>query len=204
MFFRGSRFWEGTKLEDTPENRQLAEARALIISQEMKDGTFDYLHHFPAGNKRHLFVRDQQKPASNETVESYYEKWLPRKKGGALPPRLKDYVSQFTNHILPTRIDGMVFGRIPLLALTTDHLMRLQAALRAKRQPNGRPYKANSINSFIRGSLRAMLKDARRTGALTVNLFDRDLFEALPQTDTESSIDPFTPEERGSSSKAFG
>lgn len=196
MFHNGARFWEGTKLEDTPENRQLAEARALIISQEMKDGTFDYLRHFPAGNKRHLFVRDQQKPASSETVESYYEQWLPRQKDTALPHRLKDYQSQFKNHILPTRIDGMVFGRIPLSALTTNHLMRLQAALRAKRQPNGQPYKAQSINSFIRGSLGAMLKDARRTGALTVNLFDRDLFEALPQTDTENSIDPFTPEER--------
>src|SRR5262249_19609385 len=45
-------------------------------------------------------------------------------------------------------------------------------------------------------SLRAMLKDARRTGAIAKNLFDRDLFTALPLTDTETSIDPYTPDER--------
>lgn len=44
--------------------------------------------------------------------------------------------------------------------------------------------------------LRAMLKDARRTGAITQNLFDRDLFSVLPLTDTETSIDPSTPDER--------
>jgi integrase len=196
LFWKGMKFWEGTKLEDTPENRQLAEAKALLINREMKDGTFSYLRHFPAGNKRHLFIREQQRTASHETIESYYERWLLRQKGRVLPHRVKDYKSQFNKHILPARVDGVVFGRIPLSALTTDHIVKLQRALRAKRQPNGRPYKANSINSFIDGSLRAMLKDARRSGALLVNLFDRDLFDPLPLTDTENSIDPYTAEER--------
>ena len=196
LFWSGMRFWEGTKLVDTPENRKLAEAKATIISQEMKDGTFDYLRHFPAGNKRHLFIREEQKTVSHETVEAYYERWIPKQKGRVRPHRLKDYESQFTKHILPTRIDGVVFGRIPLSTLTTDHIGKLQSALSAKSQENGSAYKANSINSFIGGTLRAMLKDARRSGALKANLFDRDLFDPLPQTDTEDSIDPYTPEER--------
>src|SRR5688500_11503962 len=99
-------------------------------------------------------------------------------------------------HILPARVDGAVFGKLPMAALTTDHLVKVQAALRAKKQPNGKSYKANSINSFIGGSLKAMLKDARRSGALTVNIFDRALFDPLPQTDLASSIDPYTAEER--------
>jgi integrase len=41
-----------------------------------------------------------------------------------------------------------------------------------------------------------MLKDARRTALVKSNLFDRDLFDPLPQTDTEDSIDLYTPEER--------
>ena len=41
-----------------------------------------------------------------------------------------------------------------------------------------------------------MLKDARRTGALLHNLFDPDLFSKLPETDSESEIDPYLPEER--------
>ena len=195
LFWQGRRFWEGTKLEDMPENRQLAEAKALIISKEMEDGVFDYLRHFPAGNKRHLFVREQRL-ASSETVESYYDKWILRQPDRVLPHRLKDYQSQFKRHILPAEIDGIRFGRIPLAALTVDHIVKLQAALRAKKRPNGRPYKANSINNFIGGSLRAMLKDARRTGALAASLFDRDLYDPLPQTDVASDIDPYTAEER--------
>jgi integrase len=41
-----------------------------------------------------------------------------------------------------------------------------------------------------------MPKDARRIGALTANLFDRDFYDPLPQTDTKSSIEPHTPGER--------
>jgi integrase len=201
LFYNGMRFWEGTKLEDTPQNRQLAEARALIISQEMKDGTFDYLRHFPSGNKRYLFVREQQRPASSETVETYYEKWILRQENSALPHQFKEYKSQITNHILPTRVDGMRFGTIPLSALTTDHLAKLQAALRAKRQPNGEPYKASSINAFIGGSLRAMLRDARRSHDLTVDLFE--LFDPLPLTDKKNSIDPYDPGERELILEAF-
>jgi integrase len=162
----------------------------------MKDGTFEYLRHFPAGNKRHLFIREEQKTVSHETVQAYYERWIPKQKGRVRPHRLKDYESQFTKHILPTRIDGVVFGRIALSTLTTDHIVKLQSALRVKGQEDGSAYKANSINSFIGGTLRAMLKDARRSGVLKANLFDRDLFDPLPQTDTEDSIDPYTPEER--------
>jgi integrase len=41
-----------------------------------------------------------------------------------------------------------------------------------------------------------MLKDAQRNGALTIGLFNPDLFNALPTDDVEESIDPYTPEER--------
>jgi hypothetical protein len=113
----------------------------------MKDGTFDYLHHFPAGNKHHVFVREQR-PASNETVESYYEKWLPRQKDRVLPHRLKDYESQFRLHILPARIDGTVFGRIPLSALTTEHLVKLQGRFaRRSNQTNGHTKSTASTHS---------------------------------------------------------
>jgi integrase len=40
------------------------------------------------------------------------------------------------------------------------------------------------------------LKDARRTGAMAVNIFDRDLFSPLPETDSQSEIDPYLPDER--------
>ncbi len=53
-----------------------------------------------------------------------------------------------------------------------------------------------AVNGIIGGALRAMLRDARRSGALSTNLFDRDLFNSLPTDDVEGGIDPYTPEER--------
>ena len=51
LFWNGMRSWEGTGLRDTPENRKLLEAAALVISAEIKKKSFDYQKHFPAGNK---------------------------------------------------------------------------------------------------------------------------------------------------------
>ncbi|MBI3001024.1 MAG: DUF3596 domain-containing protein [Deltaproteobacteria bacterium] len=50
----GGRTWEGILLKDTPENRKLAEAKALLIDAEMKAGSFNYLKWFPHGNKAHI------------------------------------------------------------------------------------------------------------------------------------------------------
>jgi hypothetical protein len=51
-------------LIDEPENRRVLEVEALIISRDMDDGIFDYLHHFPQGNKAHLFRREERLPSS--------------------------------------------------------------------------------------------------------------------------------------------
>jgi hypothetical protein len=45
-------------------------------------------------------------------------------------------------------IDGVIFGRIPLSALTTDHIVQLQSALSAKSQENGSAYKRYSRGSY--------------------------------------------------------
>ena len=55
LFWEKIESWEGSKDEDTPENRRFYEAKALLISREMEQGTFDYLKHFPNGNKAYLF-----------------------------------------------------------------------------------------------------------------------------------------------------
>ncbi len=55
LFWNGMRSWEGTGLQDTPENRRLLEAAVLVISSEIKNGTFNYLKHFPKGNKARAF-----------------------------------------------------------------------------------------------------------------------------------------------------
>lgn len=55
LFWNRIRSWETTRLEDTPENREFLQAKAVIISREMRKGTFDYVAHFPSGNRAHLF-----------------------------------------------------------------------------------------------------------------------------------------------------
>src|SRR5918996_5247356 len=131
LYWHGMESWEGTKLEDTPENRKFLEAKALIIAREIQHGTFDYLSHFPNGNKAHVFAREK-KVIQPETVRSYYESWISRQKDRVRPHRVKDYKSQFSRHILPALIDSKEFGDIYLSALAVHHLEKLQTQLRAK------------------------------------------------------------------------
>jgi integrase len=202
LFWNGHRSWETTRLEDTHENRDLLEAQAKIISWEMKLGTFDYLKHFPNGNKAHLFRHEGSRPTGPETVRSHYTKWIERRKNQVRPQQVKCERSYFTKHILPAQVAGQKFGDIYLAALAIHHMQELQDALRAKGSGEKRSYKAASVNKFM-GALQAMVKDARRAGAISVNLFDPDLFSRLPETDSETEIDPYLPEERERILKGF-
>ena len=76
--------WEGTGLKDNAKNRKRVEARAVLITEEMENGTFDYLKRFPDGNKAHLF---KPKAPRAETVGQYYPDWIERKK----PPFVRQY-----------------------------------------------------------------------------------------------------------------
>jgi hypothetical protein len=73
LFWNGMRSWEGTGLADTPENRKLLEAAALVISTEIKKKSFDYLKHFPTGNKARLFKPAEQFTPSQITVAGYFK-----------------------------------------------------------------------------------------------------------------------------------
>jgi integrase len=188
--------WEGTSFTDEPENRRVLEAKALIISREMADGNFDYLHHFPRGNKAHLFRSAEQLSPSQVTVESYYKAWIKKQGERVRAHRVKDYEA-IRRHVLKTRIGTQAFGKIALGLLNVSHLQGLQNKLRAK------GLKARSVNGFIHSCLRAMLRDARVDGLVKVDLYDRDFFKPLPITDSKPSIDPYTPEEREIILEAF-
>ncbi len=188
------RSWEGTKHDDTPKNtkiKELMEAQARLISDEMKRGVFDYLKWFPNGNKAYLFRAQQSsEPAQTYTVEGYYKRWVQKQAGRVRPHRIKDYKSHFQAHILPAKVAESEFGKIPLPFLNRQHLKDLQDNLSAK------GLKASSVNGIAHSSLRAMLRDARVEGVVNVDLFDKVLFRPLPMTDVETSTDPYTPEER--------
>jgi integrase len=196
LFWSGMRSWEGTGLPDTPENRKLLEAAALVISSEIKHKAFDYLKHFPKGNKAHLFRPAEHLSPSHLTVEGYYKTWIKKQEERHRAHRVKDYEG-IKRHILKTRIGQQAFGKIALGFLNVSHLQTLQNKLKAK------GLKARSVNGFIHSCLRAMLRDARIDGLIQVNLFDRDFFKPLPTTDTKPSVDPYTPEEREIILEAF-
>jgi len=195
LFWNRIRSWETTRLEDTPENREFLQAKAVIISREMRKGTFDYVAHFPSGNRAHLFgAAPRIRAADLNTVRKYFAEWIKRRVHQVRPQQVRCDKSYFTRHILPAVINGQEFGDFYLASLTVHHLQQLQEFFKSERI-DGQPYKAASVNKFIR-ALRAMLKDARRTGAMAINIFDRDLFSPLPETDSQSEIDPYLPEER--------
>jgi len=99
LFWNGMRSWEGTGLADTPENRRLLEAAALVISTEIKNKTFDYVKHFPKGNKAHLFKAADESTPSHITVEAYYKVWIKKQEGRGRPHRAKDYQT-INRHVL--------------------------------------------------------------------------------------------------------
>jgi hypothetical protein len=68
-YWNNAEWTEGTELTDTPKNRELVEARAVLISREMECKTFDYLRWFPNGNRAHQYMPSATKP---QTVGDYY------------------------------------------------------------------------------------------------------------------------------------
>lgn len=196
LFWNGMRSWEGTGLPDTPENRKLVEAAALVISAEIKKKTFDYVKHFPKGNKAQLFRPAEDLSPSHVTVEAYFKGWIKKQAERVRAHRIKDY-DAIRLHVLKTRIGQQAFGKIALGFLNVSHLQSLQNKLRAK------GLKARSVNGIVHSCLRAMLRDARIDGMIKASLFDRDFFKPLSITDSKPSIDPYIPEERETIIEAF-
>jgi integrase len=190
------RSWEGTGLQDTPENRRLLEAAALVISSEIKNGTFDYLKHFPKGNKARLFRPAEDLSPSHVIVETYFKGWIKKQAERVRAHRVKDY-DAIRRHVLKARVGQQAFGKLALGLLNVSHLQSLQNKLKAK------GLKARSVNGVIHSCLRAMLRDARVDGLVKTDLFDRAFFKPLSITNTKPSIDPYTPEEREIIIEAF-
>ncbi len=81
LYWKNLTSWEGTGLKDSPKNREKMQRKADMISDEIADGTFDYLRWFPTGNKARLFrPAPPRLPERPPTVREYAEQtWLPRK-----------------------------------------------------------------------------------------------------------------------------
>lgn len=157
---------ERTGLQDTPANRTKLEARARVISDEMRAGTFDYPRWFPRGAKAvHTVVTSEPERLMSTLREYAHETWLPRK----VPPVVRewcrrDYIKHLRCHVVPA------FGDLPLDAITPAALETFRAELLRK----GLALK--TARNVIDGTLRALLRDARTVD----KLIPHDIFADLP------------------------
>lgn len=116
--------WEGTEWKDTPKNRIKAEARAVLISEQIENGSFDYLKWFPQGNKAELFRPPSATTTKQQTVGEFFKTWIERKKPPLVRPVLHyDYNRQFRRYILPK------FADMPLAEVTLPILEAFRSYL---------------------------------------------------------------------------
>ncbi len=185
LYWDDHKFWEGTRLKDTPRNRERMQARAVLISEQMERGRFDYLRWFPDGNKAEQF---KPVPTTPQTVGDYYRAWIERKKPPVVRKGLaRDYRDQFRLYILPK------FEHTRLDELSPALLDGFRAFL-----IHDKGLSIKSTRNIIDATFRAMFRDARTVDYLQ-ELQGKDPFAALQWPRVKAGKpDPFSEEERDS------
>jgi integrase len=179
------KFSETTDLFDTPENRALLAKQAAVIGAEIGAGTFDYLRWFPNGSRAVWFKQPSGAKVLDPgaiTLRQFHDDWIRHKDAPMVrPSRARDYRNHFRTYVLP------YLGDVPLNALSLNQLEELRARLLTERG-----LCTKTVRNVIDGSLRAMVRDARKAG----------LEAGFPFPDLEwprrvvPGPDPFTEEER--------
>src|SRR5262249_36919274 len=188
LFWDGYRSWEGTGVCVTDKRRAAMTAKAAVMSQEMAEHRFDYLHWFPHGAKAHIFTATGAPKTAPKTLAAYVEKtWLARK----VPPHVRaslaqTYQKHWRKHIKPA------FGGWPLTAITTAALEDFKVKLTLA-EPAGKALKMKTARDIIDGTFRAMVRDARRVDKFLTSDPFADL--TWPQK-VVPPPDPFAAEER--------
>jgi integrase len=169
---------EGTGLRNTPGNRAKLEARARVISDEMKTGTFDYLRWFPRG---HLAGQFGPVERSRVMLHEYADTWLARKEPPLVRASLGKTYTKHLRHILPA------FRHMSLSDVTPAALERFRQELLKK------GLAVKTVRDIIDATFRALYRDARTIDGLVGG----DPFAALkwPRPPRQPP-DPFTEEER--------
>ena len=160
-------------------------ARAILISEEIEQGTFDYLKWFPEGNRTNAFRPKPERAGESKplTVGEFFKEWIPRKKPPFARRSLeRDYKQAFNKNVLP------FMGDFDLNNVTVDTLEDFRMYLVEERRLS-----VKSARNIIDGSLRAMFRDAgRRIERNPFNDLPPNWWPRLPQREA----DPYTEEER--------
>ena len=99
----------------------------MVISEEIKEGTFDYLKWFPDGNKAHEFkppVGGALTPRKPLTIREFYDDWIEKKKPPFVRVSLeRNYRQDFQSYILP------FMGEMELNSVNVDTLESFRVQL---------------------------------------------------------------------------
>lgn len=184
LYWNGFDAREGTALLDTPENRILLESKVKQINEEMRKGSFDYLAHFPDGNKASYF-RQERLRLGPRTLRSYFQDWI---KGFAPPlakrSRYRNYKAHFDNHILPAHGDRYMdqYGVTEIRELLSSLVKEKGVTVK-------------TAKNILNASLRAMFRDA-----VAEKVIESSPFDLLPPKFWPKSVkprpDPFEESER--------
>jgi integrase len=139
-----------------------------------------------------------------ETVATYYAGWIARQVTPLVrKAQARDYRRHLEGYVLP------ILGRIPLDDLTASDVDGLKTELLTNGRPRlpavpqrrrgtpsqYRPLSVKTVRNVIVGSLRALLRQARKDGVLTRERF-ADLVDLQWPKREEPKPDPFTGDER--------
>ncbi|MFI5340837.1 MAG: Arm DNA-binding domain-containing protein [Candidatus Methylomirabilales bacterium] len=153
FYWRGERWREFLKWEDTPEHRKRCEIKAGVIAGELALGTFDPARHFP--NSKRL---DRPPDPGEARVRAFVEaEWLPHKQAGMRPRGYQELRQTVEQRILCR------FGDLRVKALAPRDLDAFTNWLRTLPGTQGKTLSPARCNKIL-GHLRSMLHMAYRRG----------------------------------------
>lgn len=138
---------ETTALPDTKTNRKRLERLDTVIKYELKNGTFDYLKHFPFGAKARLFKQQD----SDITLTKWWDIWLGEKT--LRHNTRRNWESAYRVHI------GPAFGNLSLAEIDEPRILMFRKSLEGK-------LKNSSINDKIMKPLCMCLLKAHKRGLI--------------------------------------
>lgn len=185
--YKGARCRERIKAKPSPANtRKLEQFRAAIL-HAIEKGEFDYAQTFP--NSKHVEQFAEQ-PGDVLTVDTYFDRWLTRKKAEVKASTYQGYRGIILNQVVPQ------FGALPLSSLKRAAIRDWLAGIDAAKDRKVTNKRLSNIQSCMRSALGDAvddeLIDANPLAGFTYARIER------PSEDDETGddVDPFSPEEQ--------
>lgn len=187
--YKGVRCRERYKAKPSPANTaELIKFRQRILFA-IEDGSFDYARSFPNSKNIEQFA---EKVGDVLTIETYFDRWLNRKKVELKASTYKGYYGIVNHVVIP------MFGKLPLADLKRAAIRDWLATIDEDREEKKKV--TNKRLSNIQSCMRSALADALDDEIIDTNPlagYTYSRAERPAEGDAEGDeVDPFTPEEQ--------